>query len=210
MSESDPLPALPRLQPGRYRHYKGGEYEVVGVARHSESLAAFVVYRPLYNQTGWWVRPFEMFTGEITSEGHTQARFALVAGDASASPEAALLATLQALEAELHHPGARCSPARLDQLLHAGFREVGRSGRPYTRETVLQFLAGQAHWPDVLAWGHAVQPLGPDTALLTYQSAHRAAGDTLVNTTHRSSVWQRTQKGWQLLYHQGTPAAEGT
>ena len=64
MSESD-LPELPRLTSGRYRHYKGGEYEVMAVARHSETLEAVVVYRPLYNDSGWWVRPFEMFTGSL-------------------------------------------------------------------------------------------------------------------------------------------------
>ena len=70
------LPALPQPRLGRYRHYKGGEYEVVGVARHSETLEALVLYRPLYNQTGLWVRPYEMFFGEIEHEGCRQPRFA--------------------------------------------------------------------------------------------------------------------------------------
>ncbi len=73
------LPPLPRAPPGRYRHYKGGEYEVVGVARHSETLEVLVVYRPLYNQTGLWVRPYGMFFGEIEHEGRRQPRFALLA-----------------------------------------------------------------------------------------------------------------------------------
>jgi hypothetical protein len=60
MSSTD-LPALPSLAPGRYRHYKGGEYEVMAVARHSETLEAVVVYRPLYNDSGWWVWPYAMF-----------------------------------------------------------------------------------------------------------------------------------------------------
>ena len=53
MSELSPLPDTPL---GLYRHYKGGEYEVLGVARHSETQEPLVVYRPLYNTTGWWVR----------------------------------------------------------------------------------------------------------------------------------------------------------
>lgn len=69
------LPALPTLQSGRYRHYKGGEYEVIGVARHSESLEPVVVYRPLYNDSGWWVRPYEMFVGTLTVDGEPRARF---------------------------------------------------------------------------------------------------------------------------------------
>ena len=66
------------LQPGRYRHFKGGEYEVLGVARHSEGLEDMVVYRPLYNDTGLWVRPLSMFTELIERNGKTQARFTLL------------------------------------------------------------------------------------------------------------------------------------
>lgn len=73
---TDELPPLPNLQTGRYRHYKGGEYEVIGVARHSETLEAMVVYRPLYNQTGLWLRPFPMFVENIVHDGHSQPRFA--------------------------------------------------------------------------------------------------------------------------------------
>ncbi len=73
------LPPLPEARPGRYRHYKGGEYEVVGVARHSETLEPVVVYRPLYNATGLWVRPYAMFFGVVDVGGRAQPRFALVA-----------------------------------------------------------------------------------------------------------------------------------
>ena len=69
----DPLPQ-PKL--GRYRHYKGGEYEVIGVARHSETLEALVLYRPLYNDSGLWVRPYAMFFGQVEHEGRMQPRFA--------------------------------------------------------------------------------------------------------------------------------------
>ena len=77
MSEPE-LPPLPHTPPGRYRHYKGGEYEVIGVARHSESLEPFVIYRPLYNATGWWLRPHSMFFGSVMVEGRQQPRFAAV------------------------------------------------------------------------------------------------------------------------------------
>lgn len=74
------LPALPITRPGRYRHYKGGEYEVVGVARHSESLEPMVVYRPLYDDSGLWVRPHAMFFEDVEVEGRRQPRFAFVGG----------------------------------------------------------------------------------------------------------------------------------
>ncbi len=69
------LPTLPELSPGRYRHYKGGEYEVLGVARHSESLEPMVIYRPLYNASGWWARPHGMFTGTVEMDGRARLRF---------------------------------------------------------------------------------------------------------------------------------------
>lgn len=71
-----PLPDLPATPTGRYRHYRGGEYEVIGAARHSETLEPLVVYRPLYNDTGLWVRPHAMFFGTVAHEGRTVPRFA--------------------------------------------------------------------------------------------------------------------------------------
>ncbi|MFM1855056.1 MAG: hypothetical protein RLZ83_365 [Pseudomonadota bacterium] len=73
---NDDLPPLPPTPPGRYRHYKGGEYEVLGAARHSETLEPMVVYRPLYNDTGWWLRPHAMFFGTVEVAGGSQPRFA--------------------------------------------------------------------------------------------------------------------------------------
>lgn len=78
----NPLPPLPTLALGHYRHYKGGDYEVLGVVRHSESLEPMVLYRPLYNASGLWVRPYGMFIEQIEFDGRPQPRFALVS-DAS-------------------------------------------------------------------------------------------------------------------------------
>ena len=55
------LPPVPEAPLGRYRHYKGNEYEVIGVVRHSETLEPLVLYRPLYNDSGLRVRPYAMF-----------------------------------------------------------------------------------------------------------------------------------------------------
>lgn len=76
--QADALPALPAAPPGRYRHYKGGEYEVLGVARHSETHEPLVVYRPLAGASGWWVRPHAMFFGKVEVGGIVQPRFAPV------------------------------------------------------------------------------------------------------------------------------------
>jgi hypothetical protein len=66
------------ITPGRYRHYKGNDYEVIGVAKHSEDEAELVVYRPLYGAGDLWVRPLAMFVEEIEVEGKVQPRFAKV------------------------------------------------------------------------------------------------------------------------------------
>jgi hypothetical protein len=69
------LPALPELTPGRYRHYKGNDYEVIGVARHSETPEPVVVYRALYGQGGLWVRPYGMFCEQVVVDGRRVPRF---------------------------------------------------------------------------------------------------------------------------------------
>ena len=119
-----------------------------------------------------------------------------------------LLQELQTLEVELHHPGVRCSRERLEELLHPDFHEVGRSGRAYSRETIVNFLAAQESQPAVASDAFSVSELSPGVALLSYRSAHVDQGKSLVNHTLRSSVWIRTDAGWQLRYHQGTAAAE--
>jgi hypothetical protein len=120
----------------------------------------------------------------------------------------ALLQELQSLEVELHHPGVRCSRERLELLLHPDFHEVGRSGRTYSRETVVGHLAAQRSHPVVASDSFALCELGPGVALLTYRSAHVEADGRRVNHTLRCSIWIETAAGWQLRYHQGTPAAQ--
>ncbi|BES69010.1 DUF1653 domain-containing protein [Marinobacter nanhaiticus D15-8W] len=66
------------LKPGRYRHYKGKDYEVIGVARHSETEEELVVYRPLYGDQGLWVRPLSMFRETVDVAGESVPRFSYV------------------------------------------------------------------------------------------------------------------------------------
>jgi hypothetical protein len=62
-------------RPGRYRHYKGNEYEVLGIAKHSETLEELVVYRALYGEFGLWVRPRSMFLEHVEVDGRLVRRF---------------------------------------------------------------------------------------------------------------------------------------
>lgn len=64
-----------RPAPGQYRHYKGNDYQVLHVARHSETEELLVVYRPLYGDSGIWVRPLKMFTENVQVEGTSVPRF---------------------------------------------------------------------------------------------------------------------------------------
>jgi hypothetical protein len=63
------------IEPGRYRHYKGNDYEVIGVAKHSETEELFVVYRALYGERGLWVRPAAMFLDTVIVDGLSCPRF---------------------------------------------------------------------------------------------------------------------------------------
>jgi cyclomaltodextrinase len=66
------------LKPGRYRHFKGGEYAVQGIATHSETGEQLVVYTPLYGDGGLWVRPLSMFLEPVESDGVAQLRFTYI------------------------------------------------------------------------------------------------------------------------------------
>lgn len=71
---------MKEVRPGRYRHYKGKEYEVIGIARHSETLEPLVVYRALYESPEFgdkaiWARPARMFLGSVTVNGQKVPRF---------------------------------------------------------------------------------------------------------------------------------------
>jgi len=80
---SDLLP-LPTMPLGHYRHYKGGEYEVLGVVRHSETLEPLVLYRPLYGDAPTlWVRPHAMFFETVFVDGVQHARFTRLSGPAA-------------------------------------------------------------------------------------------------------------------------------
>ncbi|MBE6893169.1 MAG: DUF1653 domain-containing protein [Ruminococcaceae bacterium] len=66
------------IKPGRYRHFKGNEYEVIGTAKHSETLEEMVVYRALYGEFGLWVRPAKMWEEIVERDGKTYQRFTYI------------------------------------------------------------------------------------------------------------------------------------
>lgn len=64
-----------QLKPGKYRHFKGKEYELIGIALHSETMEPMVVYRALYGEQGLWVRPAAMWSEHVTREDYSGPRF---------------------------------------------------------------------------------------------------------------------------------------
>jgi hypothetical protein len=77
MVNRDTLASKPDLKPGRYRHYKGNDYEVIDVACHSETHEWLVIYRRLYERDGpeLWVRPYDMFIETVVVDGERYPRF---------------------------------------------------------------------------------------------------------------------------------------
>ncbi len=73
--------AVEEIRLGRYRHFKGNEYEVLSLARHSETMESMVVYRALYGEGGVWVRPAGMWNETVTRDGVTFRRFTYISPD---------------------------------------------------------------------------------------------------------------------------------
>ena len=66
---------MQEIRPGIWRHFKGNRYQVIGVAKHSETLEDMVVYRALYGEGGLWVRPASMWLETVERDGKTYQRF---------------------------------------------------------------------------------------------------------------------------------------
>ena len=73
---------MEELKPGRWRHFKGRDYELLFTARHSETEELMVVYRPLYGEGGVWVRPASMWNEVIERDGRTFRRFTWIGDEA--------------------------------------------------------------------------------------------------------------------------------
>jgi hypothetical protein len=116
-----------------------------------------------------------------------------------------LLQTLRSLEVKLLQPQVRSDRAKMERLIHPDFLEIGRSGAIYTRADVLNEFAQNP--PSYTVWSQdfAVTRITPKLAILFYRSAHIDPAGSLERHTIRSSIWQSTEQGWRVRFHQGTP-----
>lgn len=122
--------------------------------------------------------------------------------------EEELLAHLKALEISLHQPEIATDPVRMAAILHEDFVEFGSSGGTYARRDILIALSeapGSA--APRLLWSQDFRLHRHDdsSALLLYRSAQIGYDGKLTRHTLRSSLWQKTARGWRMVFHQGTP-----
>ena len=118
----------------------------------------------------------------------------------------ALLERLRELELEVQRLEVRRDRARLDELLHESFLEFGRSGRRYVKADILEELPQDPNPMVMWSQDFEVAELADGVALLTYRSASVDEIGDLFRFSRRSSIWQRTARGWQMRFHQGTAA----
>ena len=109
------------------------------------------------------------------------------------------------LEVELHQPMVRSDAERVSTLLHESFMEIGRSGRFYNRNEILEELSKEESGSPVWSQDFVAKEISGGLILLTYKSAHINSEGELSSHTFRSSLWQQTPHGWQVRFHQGTP-----
>ena len=115
-----------------------------------------------------------------------------------------LLQHLRDLELTLQSLEVRRDRARLDELLHESFVEFGRSGTRYDKANILQQLPAGSSSKAMWSRDFELVELADGVALLTYRSASFDDDGDLYRFSLRSSLWQRTARGWQMRFHQGT------
>lgn len=114
-----------------------------------------------------------------------------------------MLNELKSLEKELHDPYVRKNVARLGELLHDSFHEIGRSGEAYDKAQILSSLEAEATHV-VWSQDYELQVISDDLVLLIYRSAHIGEENMLSRFSRRSSLWQKVGGNWKLRFHQGT------
>ena len=115
-----------------------------------------------------------------------------------------LLEQLRALELDLQRLEVRRDRVRLDELLHDSFVEFGRSGKRYDKPDILEQRPAESSPKAMWSQDFELVELADGVALLTYRSAFVDGDGDLYRFSLRSSLWQRTQRGWQMRFHQGT------
>lgn len=118
-----------------------------------------------------------------------------------------LLNHLRKLEIDLHQSEVRKNLDRLNELLHAEFVEIGRSGNIYSRIEILELLQKEAGTVFIWSQDYTLSEMITGFVQITYRSAKLDVSGELSGHTLRSSIWQFTSGKWQMRFHQGTPTS---
>lgn len=124
-----------------------------------------------------------------------------------AMQHAKLFDELQQKELTFHDSEVRTSTSQLNNLLHVSFFESSHSSGSYGKQTALQKPPAETANTKIRAQNFSFEHLAPDVTLLRYQSFEKTESGEYYPYSNRSSLWQRTDKVWQLRFHQGTATA---
>lgn len=110
---------------------------------------------------------------------------------------------LEKLELELLQPKTRKSVERLNELLTEDFLEIGMTGKPFTKKDILEILP-KSDGSNYQATDFEAKEIAPNTILLVYKASVNNTKTGETTQTHRSSIWQKRNDNWQMIFHQGT------
>ena len=139
------------IRPGRYRHFKGGEYRVLFTARHSETEEPMVVYQPLYGEGGYWVRPLSMWNQQVERDGYCGPRFRYIGEEYRLNIQ--IFGKSTCFDTK---KAARSFKERRIKFQSVDLKKYGMSKRELTRGTHAEGLA------------KPIPPNNPDAPLLQY------------------------------------------
>ncbi|MEL7450633.1 MAG: nuclear transport factor 2 family protein [Pseudomonadota bacterium] len=112
---------------------------------------------------------------------------------------------LRDLEEQLHCPKVRKNPDRVAELLHPDFFEIGRSGKHFDRQSIVGALRAEKSTGEICSADYEAQEVAPGMVLLMYRSWVETEQGDKDREALRTSLWVRTEAGWLLRFHQGTP-----
>ncbi len=122
-----------------------------------------------------------------------------------------LLLKIVQYEQQLHRLEIRRQKTTIEKLLHADFFEIGRSGKRYDRQQVIDSLLAETAEQNISSDQYALTPTGSGALLLTYRTYVMSTAEGKLHRTLRTSLWVNTAEAddnWQMLFHQGTPVAD--
>lgn len=118
-----------------------------------------------------------------------------------------LSAHIKGLEKTLLSQSVRKNPSVLSELIADEFIEIGKSGKVWTKQTVINALKKESR-TEIVITGFNLKLLAENIALVTYSARHKHKGNIPPSKSIRSSIWKMVENKWKIVFHQGTPASD--